>query len=81
MVYHHGIMLPPFLSSNMFVTHFFVCLCFVFWPQESKTSMNRELFCLIHYYIPQVSQQVKNLPVSAGDAGGADLIPGSGISP
>ena len=66
---------------HSFFFFFFVCLFFVFWPQESKTSPNRELFCLIHYYIPQVAQKVRNLPVSAGDTGGTGLIPGSGRPP
>lgn len=49
----HRIMLPPFLSFTMFVTHVFCLLdFFVFLPQESKTHMSRECFCLIHYCIP-----------------------------
>ena len=67
-----------FHPASLSLIFFFVCLFFVFWPQESKTSTNRELFCLIHYYIPQ---QVRNLPVSAGDTGGTGLIPGMGRPP
>ena len=77
--WHH---VTPF-SFIQHVCHSFFCLLVfcLLAPRVQDLHEQRELFCLIHYYIPQVSQQVKNLPVSAGDAGGADLIPGSGISP